>query len=141
MDSNDRLLVISRQVRAAPEAVFDAWTDPEVLRQWWGLKEATCPEVRIDLRVGGRYSISNRLADGTIVRISGVYETIIRPEKLIYTWSVDGGAEEKVHVSFERDGDGTRLTIRHEGITTSKAFAGHERGWNDSLERIQSYLQ
>jgi len=79
-------LSIQKRINAPPDVVFDAWTDAEKMKNWWRLKEATCPTVEIDLKVGGKYRIANLLPDGRTIWITGTYQTIVRPEHLVYTW-------------------------------------------------------
>ena len=51
-------LVIERILKASPERVFDAFTDPEQLMKWWWPNGFTCPAAEVDLRVGGRYRLA-----------------------------------------------------------------------------------
>ena len=51
--TDDRILSIARVIRTSPEKLFDAWTDPRLLLQWWGPEGATTPEYAFDVRVGG----------------------------------------------------------------------------------------
>ncbi|MBB4121008.1 SRPBCC family protein [Martelella radicis] len=140
MPQSDQTLVITRQFSASPETVFDAWTDPNKMRAWWGLKDAKCPTVEIDLRIGGAYRIANELPGGRIIWITGYYKEISRPSRLTYSWSVDEGPEETVAISFEPNAGGTCLTIHHEGITSADIYAGHQTGWTDSLSTLAAIL-
>jgi len=56
-------LIVRKTIRASAERLFQAWTDPSQLTQWWGPPGVQCIEAQIDLRMGGRYRIANRLAD------------------------------------------------------------------------------
>ena len=51
--TSDRELVLTRVINAPPEKVFKAWTDPELLKQWFAPLPYTTPVVEIDLRPGG----------------------------------------------------------------------------------------
>src|ERR1700732_3190769 len=51
-------LVIERTLKASPERVFDAFTDPDQLKQWWWPMAFTCPAAEVDLRVGGTYRLA-----------------------------------------------------------------------------------
>lgn len=55
------LIRFRRFVRAAPDAVFRAWTEPEQLRQWWGPADWDLVVCEVDLRVGGGYRFVRRL--------------------------------------------------------------------------------
>lgn len=140
MTVDKRKLNVRRHIKASPETVFDAWTDPEKMQKWWGLKEASCPCVEIDLKVGGAYRIANALPDGRVIWITGYYEAIIRPNRLVYTWSVDGGAPEKVEVSIDPSDNGSLLTICHFAIPDTETYSGHERGWMESLNALEVFL-
>jgi uncharacterized protein YndB with AHSA1/START domain len=59
---------------ASAERIFDAWTQPEHLRAWWGPRPVTCSGAEVDLRVGGRYRIANALPDGNTVIIEGEFQ-------------------------------------------------------------------
>ena len=62
--------------------IYDVAADPDPTR---GPKDDTCPAAEIDLRVGGRYRIANRFADGRVVWIAGEFESIERPHRLIFS--------------------------------------------------------
>ena len=55
---SDCEIVSSRLIKASPEAVFEAWTDPEKLREWWGPKGFTNTFKEFDLRPGGKWSFT-----------------------------------------------------------------------------------
>src|ERR1700694_5568769 len=82
-------LVVRKTIAAPAEFLFDAWTQPEKMKEWWGPGDVKCVAVEIDLRVGGRYRIANKFPDGKILWIGGEFESIERPHKLVYTWSVE----------------------------------------------------
>jgi uncharacterized protein YndB with AHSA1/START domain len=123
-------LTVSRVVAAPVERVWAAWTQAELMQQWWGPEHVVCTGVEIDLRVGGTYRIGNRTPDGGTVWIHGRFEAIEPPHRLVYGWFVgDGGGSERVTVRFDPDGPGTRVRIVHERITDEVARASHQAGW------------
>ena len=60
---------VRRVVPAAPERVFEAWTDPELLICWWGPSHVTCTRAEVDARPGGAYRLDNQLPDGSVLVI------------------------------------------------------------------------
>jgi uncharacterized protein YndB with AHSA1/START domain len=79
-------LRLERRFAASPDAVFDAWTNPEVLRRWWAAQPTwTSPGCELDLRVGGEYTLRMRADDGTIHAVAGEFREVERPERLVYT--------------------------------------------------------
>jgi uncharacterized protein YndB with AHSA1/START domain len=82
-------LEVRKTIRATPQRLFDAWTQPAMLREWWGPKGVQCIEAEIDLRVGGRYRIANRFPDDRVIWIASEFEPIEPPSILVYSWRVE----------------------------------------------------
>ena len=61
-------LLMSRQYDSPPEKVFEAWTNPEIVKQWWGNPEYRVTMIEIDLRVGGRKPPASSGGNGLCVR-------------------------------------------------------------------------
>ncbi len=134
-------LVVRRSIRAAPARLFAAWTEPSHLVRWWGPTGVECTEAHVDLRPGGAYRIANRLPDGTTLWISGEFESIEAPTRLVYTWRTDpANAPERVTVAFEARGEYTDVTIIHERIADDTLRRGHEAGWYGCLDGLRTYL-
>jgi uncharacterized protein YndB with AHSA1/START domain len=142
----DVALIVRRTIRATPERLFEAWTTPEHLRQWWGPAGVTCTQAEVDLRVGGTYRIANQLPDGKVIWISGEFESITPPTELIYSWQVDpappGGGIQRVTVRFEPKGERvTEVIIVHERNTTPEIRRSHQQGWIGCLDGLGEYLE
>lgn len=137
----DAKLVIRKTIPASAERLFQAWTEPEQLKQWWGPESVTCIEAVVDLRVGGRYRIGNRFADGSVLWIRGKFEVIDAPHKLVYTWQIGTDSrEELVSVSFRTTDGQTEVTVVHERIPDTRTRDSHEQGWLGCLSKLYSYL-
>ena len=135
-------LRIQRLIPASPERVFEAWTNPDELKKWWGPGVVRCPSAEVDLRVGGRFRIANELPDGTVLWIGGEFEAIERPRLLIYTWIVETASPttERVTVKFEVVDQGTEIILDHELIQTPAIRDDHQRGWFGCLDGLVEYL-
>jgi glutathione S-transferase len=135
-------LVVRRTIHAVPERLFDAWTQPEQLVQWWGPASVACIDATVDLRVGGRYRIANRFPDGKILWIAGEFESIERPKKLVYTWGLEStqGPPERVTVTFEAHGPDTEIVVTHERIPNKAMRDAHERGWFGCLDGLAEFV-
>jgi uncharacterized protein YndB with AHSA1/START domain len=72
-------LTFRRRLKASPQKVYAAWTDPEKIVQWFGRADARAETVRaeIDPRVGGRYRISFSVPAGEYYEVGGVYREVI----------------------------------------------------------------
>ncbi len=140
-NSSDAALIVRKLVHTDAARLFDAWTQPELLVRWWGPKGVVCIGAEVDLRVGGRYRIGNRLPDGSELWIGGLFETINRPRLLVYSWVLEHKPDngERVSVHFEPRGDATEVIVVHERIADEATRQGHVDGWEgclDGLERM-----
>jgi uncharacterized protein YndB with AHSA1/START domain len=136
------VLVVRRTIRASAERIFEAWTQPEHLRMWWGPRPVTCSGARVDLRVGGQYRIANALPDGKTVFIEGEFRAIERPGRLVYTWRMGQDPEESslVTVRFEPRGESTEVIVVHENIPSDPVRESHEQGWSGCLDGLEAYF-
>lgn len=136
-------LISRRTIRASAARLFAAWTEPEALRRWWGPRGVTCIAAEVDLRVGGRYRIGNRLPDGTEVWITGTFEQIVPPRKLVYTWGLEPAAYavETVTVRFEPFEGGTEVIVVHERIATPALRDQHALGWEGCLDKLKLHVE
>src|ERR1700682_1105254 len=86
----DREIAMTRVFDAPRRLVFDAWTKPELVKRWLGVRGGWSLEVcEIDLRQGGTYRYVWRGPDGKEMGMRGVYREIVRPERLVATESFD----------------------------------------------------
>lgn len=135
-------LVVRRFVRAPAERVFAAWTEPELLRRWWGPRPVTCCDAHVDLRVGGSYRIGNALPDGSVLWISGEFEVVEPPLRLVYTWLVEGKDHPEdrslVTVRFETRAGGTEVIVVHERVESEDVRREHENGWLGCLDGLDA---
>jgi len=145
----DRALVITRVLDAPHQRVFRTWTDRKHVAQWWGPHGFTNPVCELNVRSGGTIRIHMRGPDGTVYPMTGVYQEIVEPERLVFTSAV---LDEEGHplfevvntVTFAEQGGKTRLTTQACVVrSTAKAapyLQGMEAGWTQSLERLAGYL-
>ena len=142
--------IVIRRVFNAPRAlVFQAWTDPGQLAQWWGPRGFTCPRCDINVRPGGLIRIDMRAPNGTVYPMAGVYLEIIAPERLTYTAGAlnEKGSQlfEFLHVVtfVEREGKTTLLMktkLVKTTVEAAKYIGGFEAGMSQSLEKLANQL-
>jgi uncharacterized protein YndB with AHSA1/START domain len=117
---SDRELVMTRVFDAPRQLVFDAWTKPELLQKWLGVRGGwTMPVCEVDLRVGGAYRFVWRSEKGAEMGVGGVYREVVRPERIVNTERFDDawypGEALITHDLEERSGKTTStVTIRYE---------------------------
>jgi uncharacterized protein YndB with AHSA1/START domain len=135
-------LSLRRIIRAPREKVFAAWTEPELLKKWWGPGPVSCPEAHVDLREGGEYRLANLETTGSIVWISGRFERVRAPEELVYTWTISSlpGESTLVRVQFLPHPEGTELVLAHERFALAATRDMHLKGWGGCLDKLEARL-
>jgi uncharacterized protein YndB with AHSA1/START domain len=138
--TDDITLTVHRVIAAPPARLFEAWTTPALLRSWWGPKDVRCIEADVDLRVGGAYRLGNQLPDGRVLWITGAFELIERPRKLVYSWQIGDEPRSRVTVQFDAlDPERTDVTVRHERIASVATRDEHGRGWDGCLDGLAAW--
>ena len=132
-------LTYERTLAAAPETVFEAWTDPKVMAEWFG-PEAVRTEIEtFDLTVGGAYRLVMR-GEGDFW-LSGRFVAIEPSRRLALTWKWDHGEDETtVEVSFRPNGAGTHMTVVHTGFGTEEDQTRHDEGWTSTWRALDTCL-
>lgn len=138
-----QVLEICRVLDAPRILVFKAWTSPEHLARWWGPKDFSAPSLSMDFRPGGTYRHAIRSADGSDYWMRGVYQEIVEPERIVFTFTWEDETpqpETLVTVTFQEHDGKTRLTFRQEPFATIEERDSHASGWSECLDRLQACL-
>jgi uncharacterized protein YndB with AHSA1/START domain len=133
-------LALKRRLKAPPEKVYEAWTQPEKMIRWWGYPGPKTAIAETDLKVGGRFRVQFWTPDNEHHSVSGIYREIDPPRKLVFSWAWQSTPEREsqVTVDLKPDNDGTILTLTHEQFFDEKARDGHRGGWTMSLDRLEA---
>jgi uncharacterized protein YndB with AHSA1/START domain len=149
-DYTGREFVITREFDAPRELVFQAWTDPKHLAQWWGPRGFTNPVCEWDIRPGGKIYDVMRAPNGARYPMGGEFREIVAPEKLVFTsGALDEIGEmlfEFLHAAtFTEEKGKTKLTLRSRVTKTTdeanKYIGGFEAGMTQSLEKLDEFLE
>ena len=151
--TTDRDLVLTRIIDAPREKVFRAWTDAELLKQWFAPLPYTTPHAELDVRVGGANLIVMRGPDGNEFPNRGVYLDVVENERIVVTdaftkaWEPSEKPFMTVILTFEEHGGKTKYTalVRHWTAADREAHEkmGFHEGWGkctDQLEALASKL-
>ncbi len=136
------ILILKRVIAARRERVFDAWTQPDLMREW------LCPDdsftvaiAEVDLKVGGKFRIGMKPPDAGVHVAKGVYREIRRPERLVFTWSWEHDPiDTLVSLTFTDLGDATEVALKHERFPTTEHRDDHAKGWNGCLGHLEKFL-
>ncbi len=145
---------------AAPVAdVWRAWTEPDLLRRWWGPEDTAIPECEVDLRVGGRIRIVTEAGEGmgkyagTRWPLEGTFTRIDAPHRLAYdarSWTEGEEAATISHVNeveLTAQGDQTVLSLRihvrevGSGVKARLAAYGMKWGYKAQLDKLETLLR
>jgi len=135
-------LTLKRRLKATPAKVYAAWTDPKMMMHWWSPADCETLYTQADARVGGHFRVLMRDDKGVEHDVSGVYREVVPNKKLVFTWVWRSTPEREslVTVLFERDGDGTLLTLTHEQLFDEAVRDSHRTGWSGALDKLERYV-
>jgi len=144
--TSERELVITRNVNGPARLVFEAWTNPEVFRQWWIPKSfgITILSFDAEIRTGGQYRLVMTHGDSGPMAFFGRYLEVTPHSRLVWTneESEDGGPV--TTVTLEENGDQTLLTL-HELYPSKEALdaamsSGEKSGMEETFEQLDELL-
>jgi uncharacterized protein YndB with AHSA1/START domain len=141
MVTETRVVRASRKLAAPPERVFDAWLDPDNVGRWlFATPDGESVRCEIDARIGGKFRIDERRGDA-VAEHFGEYVELDRPRRLAFTFATSFAPEAvtRVTVEIERDGDGSRVTLVHEGVWADYEERTRE-GWTKILDGLAGTL-
>jgi uncharacterized protein YndB with AHSA1/START domain len=139
-------ITLVRNLDATPEAIWNAWTDPDQAAQWWHSRGTSTPRetVEIDARVGGRYAYTMvNDENGEEYPTGGVYREVKPVSRLVFTWSNpadDPDDQPVVTVAIDPAGDLTRLTFDLRGVDGMSGDDSFYDGWESALDNLAEHV-
>ena len=149
---SSRELVLTRIIQAPPHKVYEGWTNPELMKQWFAPKPWSTPVVEVDLRPGGSNLIVMRGPDGAEFPNRGIYLEVVPNRKLVFTDAYTSAwvPSEKPFMTgiltFEDAGNGTtKYTARvvHWSAADREAHEkmGFHQGWGQCADQLEALLR
>ena len=142
----DREIHVERYFDAPRDRVFAAFTDPELIPQWWGPYDTTTVVDVMEVRAGGAWRFVSRDSDGNEHGFRGTYREVTPPERIVQTWEWEGmpGHVSVETAEFEDLGERTRLVVTTLFHTTEERDgmlgSGMEKGMNETYARLDELL-
>jgi uncharacterized protein YndB with AHSA1/START domain len=134
---------VSRQFRASPECIFDAWLDPDEARAFlFANTNGDVIHPEMDARVGGKFRVMNR-RDGEDVEHTGEYIEIDRPHRLVFSLFVQkyAQADDRVMIELAPYERGSLLVLTHElSLHNASERSRIESGWTATLDALAVVL-
>jgi uncharacterized protein YndB with AHSA1/START domain len=147
-DSRD--LVLTRLIDAPREKLYRAWTEPELLKQWFAPLPYTTPHAELDARPGGANYVLMRSPDGQDLPNCGVYLEVVPNERLVVTdaytraWEPSEKPFMTLILTFEDEGGRTRYTARARHWTEADREAhekmGFHEGWGQCTDQLAALV-
>jgi uncharacterized protein YndB with AHSA1/START domain len=153
IDEETRTIRIERMFDAPRELVFDAWTQPEQLLQWYAPRGCTITLVKLDARAGGRFHWCIHNPSFGDCWCVGEYQEVVRPERIVYTLATADRAGNKIEpvqaghdprwpretlvtVTLTDVRGSTRLTLEQNVSESLAKRTGAHPSWLQMLERL-----
>ncbi len=140
----DDELRITRTFDAPVARVFDAWADAAARRLWWGPASFTCLSFEHDFREGGAWKALNRHDSGKESGAGGVYRTIERNRRIVFTFVWDNPENafpSVVTVTLAEQGGKTVQTFHQTGFPSADSRNQHVGGWTMFFDTQAQYLE
>jgi uncharacterized protein YndB with AHSA1/START domain len=149
--TSDRDLILHRVIDAPRDKVFKAWTDPELLKQWFAPKPYTTPSAELDVRAGGANFIVMRSPEGQDMPNRGVYLDVVKNERLVFTdaytkaWEPAEKPFMTVELTFKDVGGKTDYTarVKHHTVADRETHEkmGFHEGWAQCTEQLAALVE
>ena len=144
---SDREIVLTREIDAPRDLVFEAYSKADHLKHWWGRMGSTLPVCEMDFRPGGAWRFVERDATGNEWGFRGEYHDIVRPERIVQTFEFEGmpGHISRDTLVFEDLGSRTRLvnTSVFDSVEDRDGMlqSGMEEGAGELFIRLSEYVK
>ena len=143
---NNRTLSIKKTFNAPINLVWDAWTQPEHIAQWWGPKGMRVEVAEHNFNVGGRWKYTMKMSDGNKFITEGVYSEIVELVKIISSADFKPMTEGvEIQALFEADGDVTNFTFNvvhpTEEYCKQQESMGFMNGWGSVFDGLERHLE
>ncbi len=141
-DTADRQLVVSRELNAPIDLVWEVWTDPRHIEQWWGPSGFSTKIHHLDMKAGGEWTLTMFGPDGRDYKNKSRFLEIVHHKKIVYQHISHPFT---ATINFEARGEKTFISwqmlfeTREEFIKIVKTF-GADKGLHENVEKLGSYL-
>jgi uncharacterized protein YndB with AHSA1/START domain len=142
-DTADRELRISRVLNAPIELVWEVWSDPDHIKNWWGPNGFTNTITKMDFHEDGEWDLVMHGPDGTDYKNKSIFREIVKNQRIVYEHV--SGPKFVATITFEPQGKKTKIEwhmlfeTKEQFIQTVKTFKADE-GLTQNFEKMEAYL-
>ena len=142
-DTSDRELKISQHLKSSINKVWDAWTNPNHIKNWWGPSGVTADIHKMDVKTDGEWNLDITVADGKKFPNKSLYKEIIPNSKIVFEHF---NPNYLATITFESKGHDTLMnwTMIIETKKLHDALANTfkaDQGLRDNGEKLAEYLE
>lgn len=143
-DTQDRELIVTRTFNAPIDLVWEAWSKPEHICNWWGPDGFTCTISKMDFRTAGEWRLVLHSPDGTDFNNESIFREVIPFKKIIYEHI--SYPHIVATITFEARGDKTylhwhMLFASHEDFVKVVKTYGADKGQKENVVKLSAYLE
>ena len=144
-DLNNRTLTIEKKFNAPLQLVWNAWSQPEHIGQWWGPKGMETKVIEHEFKVGGHWKYVMQMPNGGEFITEGIYSQIVEHEKIVSSADFKPMTEGvEIQALFEADGDKTKFTFTVVHPTAAyckqQEQMGFYNGWGSTFDRLDEFV-
>lgn len=153
MPTEETELTIARFINAPPSIIWEAWSTPEHLENWWIPAPIECKVIKLDLRPGGAFETRMREAGGEFQpHVEGCFLEVVPEVRLIWTTVLKEGWRPSepwlaltAIITFEAEGTGTRYKahVLHKNASDSRKHdsMGFQDGWGTTINQLAAFVE
>jgi uncharacterized protein YndB with AHSA1/START domain len=140
------MFIVTRMFNAPARLVWQAWTNPDYMKRWYGNSCMTLEVCEMDVRPGGAWRRVLRMDDGKLIGFHGVYREIEEPWRVVFTEVFEPVPEHPSVVTVtltERDGKTyARVEQLHDSVMSRDMHigSGMEAGMREALDRLETFV-
>ena len=144
-DLSKRTLTLERTFNAPIKLVWEAWTQPHHIANWWGPKGMETEVKTHEFHVGGRWEFVMKMPDGNLFVTEGEYQEIVEGQKIV-TSADFKPMTEGVTLIMELTDEGEQTHFKFSVVHISEEYCkqqeemGFYNGWGSTFDRLGEYL-
>ncbi|WP_222931539.1 SRPBCC family protein [Xanthovirga aplysinae] len=144
-ETDNRTVTIERTFNAPLQLVWEAWTKPEHITQWWGPNGLEVKIIEHDFKIGGNWKYVMLMRDGREFISEGMYSEIVEFEKIVTSANFKPMTEGVIlEAHFKENGDKTQFTFKvihpTEEYCKQQEKMGIYNGWGSAFDRLEGFV-
>jgi uncharacterized protein YndB with AHSA1/START domain len=140
--TDDSSIFLEASFHSSIEKVWEAWTNPAKVMKWFGSDpKGKVLRAELDVRPGGYFEVTFQDADLTEHTCSGIYNEVVKPHKLAFSWQwkSEPGFTSFVIVLLTSEGHRTKMQFEHKNLGSGSKH-NYAKGWESTFSKLERLL-